>query len=97
MTESQIVFELPVEPGVRAVARSPEELVNASAEAMERAMGAIREMSERTRSGLAKLAEPPDQVEVSFGIKVTAEAGVVISKVSGEAALEVKLSWDRGA
>jgi len=93
--ETALVFELPSEPGVRVVARSPEQLAAASVEAMNKALGAIREMSERTRKGLADLADPPDTVEVSFGIKITAEAGVVISKVSGEAALEVHLTWNR--
>jgi hypothetical protein len=95
MTDSQILFEFPVEPGVHAVARSPEDLAKASAEALDRAMGAIREMCVKTKEGLANLASPPDSVGINFGVKVNAEAGVVISKVSGEAALEVQLTWNR--
>lgn len=38
----------------------------------------------------------PDAVEVTLGLKLSAEAGVVLSKVGGEATLTVKLSWQGG-
>jgi hypothetical protein len=39
-------------------------------------------------SGLA-----PDTKEVEFGIKLTAEAGALISKVAGEGHFTVRLAW----
>lgn len=37
----------------------------------------------------------PCQCEVAFGVKVSADAGVIISKIGGEASLNVKVVWDR--
>ena len=45
----------------------------------------IGQMSER--------AVRPDQVEVTFGLKFSAQGNVVLAGASGEATLEVKLSY----
>jgi len=37
----------------------------------------------------------PDEAEVTLGLKVSAEAGVIISNVAGESSFEVKLTWRR--
>lgn len=42
---------------------------------------------------MAKRAAQPDQVEVKFGLKFTAQGGVLVAGVAGEAALEVKLVY----
>lgn len=38
----------------------------------------------------------PDEVEIEFGVKLSAEAGAVIAKGSTEGHLVVKLSWSAG-
>jgi Trypsin-co-occurring domain 1 len=88
-----IIVEFPAESGVRQVARSPEDLAKASAEALDKAMDTIRAMAERTKKAIESLDAKPDDIEVKFGIKMTAEAGAFIAKVGGEAALEVTLAW----
>jgi hypothetical protein len=35
----------------------------------------------------------PDEVEASLAFKLTAEAGAIITKLGGEAQLQVKLVW----
>jgi hypothetical protein len=45
---------------------------------------------------LRSLKEPPSEVELSFDLKVTGEAGlerVAVTKLGGEAAYGVKLTW----
>lgn len=43
------------------------------------------------------LADPPDEVEISFGLKATGEVGnFVITKISGEMNYGVKLAWKAG-
>jgi Trypsin-co-occurring domain 1 len=39
------------------------------------------------------LTTPASEVEIKFGLKMTAEAGVVISSVGGEVNFEVTLTW----
>ncbi|CAN5875402.1 hypothetical protein BH09ACT7_BH09ACT7_29000 [soil metagenome] len=89
----QIIVEFPPQTGTKKVARSPEDLAKASAEALDRAMDTIRAMAERTKKAIESLDAKPDDIEITFGIKLTAEAGAIIAKVGGEAALEVKLAW----
>jgi hypothetical protein len=35
----------------------------------------------------------PNEIELQFGLKLTAEAGWLVSKVGGEAGFEIKLKW----
>jgi hypothetical protein len=44
----------------------------------------------RLRQGLTT---PASEVEIKFGLKMTAEAGVIISSVGGEVNFEVTLTW----
>ena len=46
---------------------------------------------------LSEQAVRPDQVEGTFGLKFSAQGNVVLAGASGEATLEVKLSYTRGA
>lgn len=42
------------------------------------------------------LPEPPNEVEINFGLKITGEAGnVAVAKASGETNYTVKLSWKK--
>jgi hypothetical protein len=45
-----------------------------------------------TMTSVAKEARP-DEMEMTFGIKMSAESGWVIAKAGGEANFEVKLVW----
>jgi hypothetical protein len=88
-----LVVEFPLAPGLQPVSRTAEDLAARSAEAMDNAMAAIQDMAARVRETADALASRPDSLQVQFGIKLTAEAGAIISKVSGEAALQVTLAW----
>ena len=39
------------------------------------------------------LKTPADEVEVKFGLKLTAEAGAIFTSVGGEATYEITLKW----
>ncbi|BDI31529.1 hypothetical protein CCAX7_35800 [Capsulimonas corticalis] len=46
------------------------------------------------RNAVKSLEEPPNEMEISFGLKVTAEASnVAVGKIGGEANYTVKLTW----
>ncbi len=47
----------------------------------------------RIRRGLTT---PADEVELKFGVKLTAEAGAIIASVGGEVNFEVTLKWKQG-
>ena len=37
----------------------------------------------------------PDELELEFGIKFAADAGIIISSISSEANLTVKMKWNK--
>ena len=46
---------------------------------------------------VARLAVKPEEVELTFGLKATGEAGnIAIAKVGGEATFEIRLLWRPG-
>jgi hypothetical protein len=47
-------------------------------------------------SSRCDLATPPDTVKIEFGVKLTAEAGVVIAKAATEANFKLSLEWSAG-
>lgn len=59
-------------------------------DALEQVKPVIATVASRLRSGLTT---PADEVEVTFGLKLSAAAGVVFSSVGGEVTFEVKLKW----
>lgn len=81
--------------GMQPVALSGEDLVEKSAEALDKAMGTIRQMSDRVLATMREinLTDRPAQVEVEFGLTLEAEAGALIAKVGTQAGLKVKLVW----
>src|SRR3954447_896550 len=92
--EPLVLVEFPVEGGVHQIARSPEELARKSGEALDQAVESIQGMTARFRRAVEGMVERPSSVELEFGLKLTAEAGAIISKVSGEASLNVRLTWE---
>jgi hypothetical protein len=92
-----ILVEFPDRPGVRAVSLkdSAEELAEKSAQAIDKAMDTVRGMAVRSVKAVKDLTDPPDNIEVEFGIKLDAEAGAMVAKASTEASFNVTLSWQR--
>lgn len=37
----------------------------------------------------------PSQCEVQFGLKISAEGGIIVSKMGGEVSMTVKVVWER--
>jgi hypothetical protein len=64
-------------------------------EALERV---VQVNAEALIQSMRSLPESPDEVELSFGCKVTGEVGnIAIAKGGGEANYTIKLSWKSGA
>jgi hypothetical protein len=41
------------------------------------------------------LVVPPDECEIQFGVKVSAEGNAILAKVGGDVNFSVKLKWNR--
>lgn len=89
-----IVVEMDHAAGTVVKAGRPGEVVGRATQSLENALESVGPMAQ---SVLAKLRESgPQEVTVQFGLKLTAEAGAVITKTSGECNLTVTLHWTAG-
>jgi hypothetical protein len=68
-------------------------VVRNSAETLEEALRRVRPAVTAVLNQARSLASPPDKVKVEFGVKLTAEAGVVIAKATTEANFKLSLEW----
>ena len=86
MDDDQLVGFVPaaVEPGTVAATAT-----GSFESAVDRLMPAMRAISERMK----QLA--PQEVTIAVGIKLTAEAGVIVAKAAAEANFTVTLKWQR--
>ena len=80
----------------RVASVNTKQMVYQATQTLEQALDSIKPVAStvvsRLRSGLTK---PADEVEVTFGLKLSAEAGVVFGSVGGEVTFEVKLKWEK--
>ncbi len=71
------------------------ELIAESSQALEAALGGVKQAAEAMFQRLSTLATPPDETTVEFGVKLSAETGAVIAKAATEANFTVTLKWKR--
>jgi len=84
---------VPVSRGGGKLGEVTGELVEKSKEALDKAMDTIQGMAKRTIAAAKNLTDPPDAIEVEFGIKLDAQAGALIAQAGTEASIIVKMTW----
>ncbi|SRR6266498_1241040 len=91
--------EVAAPPGVEKAGlldRRPQNKIATAAATFEEAVeGAIQHNVAALEAAVQRLAKPPQQLELTFGLKATGEIGnMAIAKVGGEASISVKLVWN---
>ena len=86
-----VEVDAPKEPGIVPAARGA--TVEKAQQTFEQALEKIRPAAQSIIAKLRDLNDPPDEVEVEFGVKMNAEAGAIFASVSGEANYKVTLTW----
>ncbi len=71
----------------------PVEIVTKAGQTFEAALEKIKPAAAAIITKLRSLSDPPDEVEVEFGVKMNTEAGVFIAAVGAEANYKVTLKW----
>ena len=80
----------------RVAAVETGELVYKAKQNLEEALDKVKPVASTVISKLKSgLTTPADEVEVTFGLKLSAEAGVIFSSVGGEVTFEVTLKWSQ--
>ncbi|HEX2079041.1 MAG TPA: CU044_2847 family protein [Longimicrobium sp.] len=105
---SSLLVEVPgsatPSPGSTVRAGAVDRVADAATGAVVRAQGrfeemintAVRQNARAFVDSVMGLPQPPDEVEVSFGLVVTGELGnAAVCKAGGEANYTVKLVWNR--
>ena len=76
-------------------AARPGEIAETARLTFEEALNKVRPAAEALISKLRSLSDPPDQVGVEFGLKLSATAGMVVAAAAVEANYKVTLTWKR--
>ena len=75
---------------------APEAVLTATT-TFESALGTVRSAAEGILNQLRSLAQPPDEVQVEFGVKMGVGSGAIIAKISTEANFKINLTWKKDA
>ncbi|MCU0515552.1 MAG: hypothetical protein MUC60_01570 [Oscillatoria sp. Prado101] len=89
------VEELPEDDDSGLVAISGNQVIKTAQQSFDAALEKIKPMAASIISKVRSLSDPPDEVEVKFGVKMSSEAGAVIAKASLEGNYEITLKWKR--
>lgn len=92
-TGNSISVEVEDVEGNLIPAASPNEVITRASQTFEDTLEKIKPAANVMITKLRELSHSPDEVQVEFGIKFSAEVGAIISSVSGEANYKVTLMW----
>lgn len=90
-----IVIEVDEAEGGIVRATRPGEIVAKATETFENTLEKIKPAASAIIAKLRGLCDPPDEMEVEFGLKLSAEAGVVVAAAGAEANYKVTLKWGK--
>jgi hypothetical protein len=89
----EVVVEVdPHDLGVGRASR-PGETIQQALVTYEEALDSVRRTADATLRSLRNMEQVPDELEVTFAVRLSGEVGAVIAKAGGEANLSVKLTW----
>lgn len=80
--------------GVVRAAR-PSEVIAQASQTFEQALDKVRPAATAIIKKLRDLSDPPDEMAVEFGIKLSADAGAFIASAGVDANYKVTLKWVR--
>ena len=88
LVETTDVSDRPLTRGGR-----PESAVIEAGQSLEQVVGRIGPIVKGIVSELRASADWPDQVEVEFAVKISADSNLVIARAGGEANFRIALRW----
>lgn len=62
---------------------------------LEQALRRIGPVTVAAFDQLRQLADPPDEIDIAFGVKLHADLGAIIARTGGEANFQIALRWRR--
>ncbi|MGH3826977.1 MAG: CU044_2847 family protein [Pseudonocardiaceae bacterium] len=90
-TGGSVLVDVDEEPGVARVSRQGK--IRDARATFESALGEVRDAAVVALTQFRAMAQHPDEVVITFGVRLDAEVGAVIAKTGMSGNFEVKLSW----
>jgi hypothetical protein len=87
-----VLIEVDDSPHEDPVGRG-QDVVNQVGVSFDRALGGVRSAAEAALGQFQQMTRRPDELEITFGVKLDAEMGAVIARTGIGGQLEVKLTW----
>ncbi len=81
--------------GTARVARRGEKTITRANQNFEKALDRVKPTANAVISKLRDLIEQPDEISAEFGLKFSAESGVIIASAGIEANFKVTLKWQK--
>ena len=81
--------------GTTRVSRGGEKTVEKANQSFEAALDKVKPTANAVISKLRDLYDPPDEISVEFGLKLSAKAGVFLAAAGVEANYKVTLKWKK--
>ncbi|NER95684.1 MAG: hypothetical protein F6J86_17910 [Symploca sp. SIO1B1] len=88
-----VEVEAPESKAIERVALPSGQQVLKAQQTFEQALDHIKPVASTIVTKLRNLNQPADEVEVKFGLKLTADAGAIFASVGGEVSYEITLKW----
>lgn len=88
-----VEVEDPESESIERVSVLPGQTVVKAQQTFEKALDTIKPVAATIISKLKEIKTPADEVQVKFGIKLTADAGAVFTSIGGEVNYEITLKW----
>lgn len=83
-------------PGIHKAGISPKELIEHADKTFEQALGSLRASAQAIMRTVSGLDQPPDKMDVTFGLKIVGEVNALaVAKAGADAAYTVKMTWKR--
>jgi hypothetical protein len=94
-TDETVLIEIEEEElGFKEVVGIPEEITKASV-TLEKSLDQLKLIAEVVLKKIKSISEKPEETSVSFGLKMSAQAGVVVASSSVEANFTVTMKWKK--
>lgn len=81
------------EAGLVRASRRPGEVVLESTKSFGEIASVIQPVANRLIQSIRAVDVKPEEVEITFGLKLTFSAGAVIASTSGEGNFQIRLKW----
>jgi hypothetical protein len=89
------VDEPPGSPAMRGIGKDRADLVEKADKTFEDATATVTPAARSLIARLRAIDDPPDEVGIEFGVRLSAQTGAFIASVAAEANFKVSIIWRR--